>query len=152
MARKRRKVADPFDQLHMDFIAPTHKAPRRPAPVRRPLPRAARPPRFATAPDGTRTSQTSMPLASEFGRRYAAYLFGAEAVASLPHDAKGNPLGCVSWLRAVSGWGGRGAVVRCWVATNPRSPYGLVGMWNGRMQPLDAPRDALGPDARQVAA
>jgi hypothetical protein len=161
MARKRRPVADPFDQMHLGLdlevtarprpalarpkAKARPKAPSRPRPVYS-SPRLRRSP-YVTAPDGTRTSQTSLPMNSVIGQHFATFFFGAEAVASLPRDAKGQPIGCFSATGPLTSWGRRNGVTRCWIGATPRCHVAILGMWRGRLQPLDGARTDLGPEA-----
>lgn len=109
-----------------------------------------------------RTETKSADLATDFGLRYATWLFGEEAIASLPvrkiGKNKGKPKGHVIWLRTVSAGyhpcvdGGvkEGVTVRAWIGSGMFSPESdaLQGEWLGRTQSLCGSACFLGPEKR----
>lgn len=113
-----------------------------------------------------RTTLRSAPLCAEFGRDYATYLFGAEAVASLPlftrGDKKGQPKGWINWLRTTeAGYhpnAGRAVAadttVRVWITEHQGAPESsaMFGFWHGRTQNLAGSMSVLGDEGRERRA
>lgn len=108
-----------------------------------------------------RTILNTAPLATEFGREYATWLFGEEIFASLPvytrGPNKGLPKGHVIWLRTTTrgyhpcaGPVREDTTVRAWLGESPYTPEGSASraQWLGRVQAVCASRDYLGPENR----
>jgi hypothetical protein len=109
------------------------------------------------------TVENRAALSTEFGRNYATWLFGEEAIASLPlitrGPNKGQPKGYVIWRRTTEagyhvnagGGVGKDVTVRAWIGEHMHSSESqpMLGQWLGREQGLCGSLGVLGPKARE---
>ncbi len=115
-------------------------------------------------PTQAQTEIKSASLAEKFGYDYAVWLFGEEAIASLPvlkaGKNKGKPKGFVLWKRTTTagyhvnaGQGvSAGTTIRAWIGVGPYSGENdaLQGKWLGRVQSVCGSMHLLGPKGREA--
>jgi hypothetical protein len=112
------------------------------------------------------TEFKSAPIAGEFGRSRAIWLFGEDTVASLPlyvrGPKKGQPKGFICWNKTteagyhvnMGGGVAAGVTVRAWIALTESmdEKAATTGIWMGRSQTLCGSHSTLGPERRALAA